>query len=133
MKVRELIRQLQELDPTGEIEVIGWAGDIYFAERMSDYYDGHPLLLIRDDSLKPYYDIVGMQIGSPTGEDKIVLHEMDLKDVLLDNPDLKVIINTGSSHSNDRYQKMVDEARAEMKAIIDRVEAPSKERKNAAN
>jgi hypothetical protein len=118
VKVKELIRQLQELDPTGEIEVVGCAGDIDFVDCLKSYYDGHPGILIRDGC-----NILGIQIGLPNDEWKIVLREMNMEDVLLDNPDAQVIIDTGSPQSNARYQERADKIRAKSKAIWDKYNA----------
>ena len=125
MKVRELIRQLQEADPTGEIEVVGWAGDIYFVERKHNYYDGYPNLLIHNEEERgKSYSIIGMNIGHPNGEDKIVLHEMDLDEVLLNDPDAIIINNTDRD-----YSKMIAAKRNRVIKIKESVERWSKRRK----
>ncbi len=109
MKSKELIKQLQELDPTGEIEVIGSAGDISFADRIQDYYDGYARTLLRDKA----GHIIGMEIGSPIHADKIVLFEVDTDTVLLDDPDA-IIIN----HTNRDYTKDIERRRERMKRLI---------------
>lgn len=114
MKSKELIRQLQELDPTGEIEVTGWYGAIHFANRTQYYWDGYVHTLILDE----HGCAKGMRIGPIANEDKIVLHEMDLEDVLLDNPDAPITINVSGS-SRERYEKKVAEARQKMRQIIE--------------
>ena len=50
MKSKELICQLQKLDPEGNCEVFG-DGDIYYLEKLPWYYDGKPGILIRDPKL----------------------------------------------------------------------------------
>jgi len=40
MKTKELIRQLQEMDPEGELHVTGDSGAILDVQRMPGYYDG---------------------------------------------------------------------------------------------
>lgn len=77
MKTKELIRLLQENDPSGELEVVGSYGDIYFIERLPDYYDGKVNILIKDDE-----KIIGMKQN--IGKDKIVLAELSLEDVMTD-------------------------------------------------
>ena len=91
MKTKELIRQLQECDPTGEVEVICDGGDIYTVIPLPAYYDGSLKTLIRDDNLKPYYDVIGMR-ETREGR-KIVLQGMDLQDVCwdIDNPEKLII------------------------------------------
>ena len=59
MKTKELIKELQELDPTGETEVVCGCGDIYFVEELPAYYDGRLGVLIKDESKKPYYHVKG--------------------------------------------------------------------------
>lgn len=87
MKSRELIRILQELDPSGEIEV--YAGnDILFAERLPGYYDGAPFRLVRDPAKAPYYDVVGF-VYDRCGP-KIQLHTHGLTDAVVDLRDVPV-------------------------------------------
>ena len=83
MKTKELIKQLQELDPEGICEVFG-DGDIYCLEKLPWYYDGKPGILIRDESKKPYYDIIGMRQITPADGDKIYLKCMDLEQLAMD-------------------------------------------------
>ncbi len=59
MKVKDLIKQLNELDPTGEINVCVGNVDIYFLSKQPAYYDGAYQQLIRDPIKAPYYDVVG--------------------------------------------------------------------------
>jgi hypothetical protein len=89
MKSKELIKQLQELDPTGEIEVGCGNHDIWYAERMPAYYDGRFQLLLRDPKLTgKCFDIIGARYVSRG--DKIKLVSMGVADVLWDNPDAVV-------------------------------------------
>jgi hypothetical protein len=105
MKSGELIKQLQELDPTGEIEVIGSNGDIYFAEL--DYSNAETLL-IHDPALKgKAYSIIGIQIGQeakPTRPGLIILHEMDMDDVFCDDPDMPVTVYHNSQWVVERIR-----------------------------
>jgi len=57
MKTKELIRQLLNLDPTGEADVCVGNADIHLAERLSAYYDG-PLQILERGG-KQGYDIIG--------------------------------------------------------------------------
>jgi hypothetical protein len=87
MKSKELIKQLQKLDPEGNCEVFG-DGDIYFCDRLPWYYDGKPGILIRDESKKPYYHVAGMRQIKPEDGDKIYIYTMTLDDVVCDgHPD----------------------------------------------
>lgn len=58
MKSKELIRQLLELDPSGDIEVSIGNTDIYHIERLPAYYDGTQQVLIRDEKSQ-YYNVIG--------------------------------------------------------------------------
>jgi len=80
MKTKELIRQLQEIDPEGEAEVVVGRSDIYFLEKTAMFYDGLPTILIRDPSKQPYYDVIGFK-ASCTGT-KIMIKTYDYEDVL---------------------------------------------------
>ena len=42
MKTADLIRRLQEADPTGELECVAGGEDVYFVQRLPMYYDGWP-------------------------------------------------------------------------------------------
>ena len=60
MKTKELIRLLQQADPSGEIEV-NCGGDINTVEVMPAYYDGALHVLIRDEKESPYDNVIGMR------------------------------------------------------------------------
>lgn len=49
MKTRELIRQLQELDPSGDVECCVGNVDIIYVQKLPAYYDGRLQVLKRDD------------------------------------------------------------------------------------
>lgn len=106
MKTKDLIKELQELDPTGECQVFG-DGDIYFCEKVPWYYDGRPGILIRDESKKPYYDVVGIRQINETDGDKIYLKCMTLENVLYDSPQDRSIITEG----NPEFLKEAEEIR----------------------
>ena len=107
MKTKELIRQLQECDPTGEVEVICDGGDIYTVIPLPAYYDGSLKTLIRDDSLKPYYDVIGMR-ETREGR-KVVLQGMDLQDVCWDIDDPSKLIIEGSDEFKESAKKHIKE------------------------
>lgn len=83
MKTKELIKTFQELDPSGEIEVVVNGDPIYFAEKIPAYYDGALKILIQDESLSPYYNVVGMKI-TQKGE-KIRLNTNSFEDIISEN------------------------------------------------
>lgn len=59
MKTRELIRLLQEADPTGEVECCVDNHDIWLVEAQGAGYDGALEILVRNPDLRPHYDVVG--------------------------------------------------------------------------
>lgn len=72
MKTRELVRLLQEADPSGEAEANVDGCDIYQVYLEDGYYDGPYEVLIHDDNLKPYWTIVGGQFRRDGKKVKIV-------------------------------------------------------------
>jgi hypothetical protein len=132
MKVKELIRKLQEADPTGEIEVVvpsedGWV-DIYHLEVVEGYHDGPYQLLVHDPKLKDKsYSIVGAEYRND-GE-KLVLHSYSIKDALLSNPDLPVkVIADECPGQGERMTEAVNEWRKEMCRIRRDVDGPKPQR-----
>lgn len=78
MKSKELIKQLQELDPTGEIEVAVGNQDIWLVDCYPAYYDGNLQVLKRINS--EYYDITGVEFKIQGS--KIDLRPMGFDDVI---------------------------------------------------
>jgi hypothetical protein len=82
MKTSELIRLLQEADPSGDVECCIDNHDIYSVERWPAFYDGALEILIRDPSLRPYYEVIGGIIRR-TGQ-KIRLRSLPLEHAVWD-------------------------------------------------
>lgn len=89
MKSKELIRLLQEQDPSGEIEVCVNNADIYFLSNESAYWDGSLQVLTRDHSKDPYYNLTGGKYVR-SGR-KIQIYTTSIRDVLWENPYTAVI------------------------------------------
>lgn len=88
MKTSELIRLLQEADPTGQAECCVDNEDIHFLEVLPGYYDGRLEVFTRDPARAPYFDIVGARItGSGT---KIKIKHMSIAELLIDHPEMPV-------------------------------------------
>jgi hypothetical protein len=82
MKTKELIKQLQELDPTGEVEVcINNTSDIFTIDLLPAYYDGK-LTVLKRDLTKECYNITGIEIKAE-GQ-KISLLDYPLEDYIID-------------------------------------------------
>lgn len=88
MKSKDIIAKLQELDPSGEIEVFVDNMDIFTIHKDFSCWDGCPTLLLRDESKKPYYDIIGWnKTGNIPEGMKINFRILNEYDILLNNPD----------------------------------------------
>ena len=114
MKTKDLIKKLQELDPSGEIEVVADGLPIYFAEKMPAYWDGDLPMLIQDkDLIGRCYSVIGFKY-TDKGK-KIMLRSMSLDDFLTDNPDGNVELDLSTEKKQKEYQKMVNKLRDEIK------------------
>lgn len=118
MKTKDLIAQLQENDPTGEVECVVGGIDIHFVERMPGFYDGCYQVLIKD---KPNQYPTGVKIMR-SGE-KVMIHTLSASDLIFDAEDVEVIIDPqmGEFHTI-RYQNLVAKWRQEAIDINNDVE-----------
>jgi len=118
MKTKELIRQLQEADPSGELEcAIGGNIDIMSVYEMPAYYDGYLEILERDHSKDPYYNVSG---GIITGKgQKIKIEGYSIEDAILDDADFPVKF---IGEHCDRYRKSVEKYREEIRQIDKEIE-----------
>jgi hypothetical protein len=105
MKTKELIEELNKLDPEGNCE-INFGGAIIYLMRLPWYYDGKYSILIKDDEGK----IIGMREATANDGDKINVHTMTVDDLgydeewdKIDNPDINYIIE-GDDRFIQRYQ-----------------------------
>lgn len=125
VKTAELIRRLQEADPSGEMECVVGTSDVYFVEALPYYYDGAPLLLVHDEKLRDNaYSIVGARYM--ISGNKVRITTMDLEAVLCGDPELP--IETGS-----KYEARVESTRREMREMIACANAETTERERGAN
>lgn len=107
MKTGELIKLLQEADPSGELPVCVGNHDVYFVQKLPAYYDGPLQQLIHDDSLRPYWSIVGAKIT--TRGLKVDIATMSIEDAINDVPDLPV--ECEGSWTQERVDRWRAEAR----------------------
>ena len=119
MKTKELIKQLQALDPTGEEEVCIANSDILFIERLPAYYDGVFEVLKRDPVNTSSYNIIGVEFRSKGQKIKIVPH--GIEDVLLDEPEMPVYYDSmySEEHRKDRVKQLREQYRELNKRIED--------------
>lgn len=120
MKTNELIRRLQEADPSGDMEVTVGKTDIYFLQKIPGYYDGCHQILKRDSALEgECYNIIGAEIRSEGQHICIETH--DIRTALVDNPDFPVTYD--SEYAEIHYRDRVEEWRAEARQIQESVAA----------
>lgn len=123
MKTKDLIKLLQETDPSGELQCSINGVDIYFAQIKPGYWDGVYQVIIKDEDKKNQCNIVGMEYRSDG--DKLCIETYSIKDVMLDDPNIPVkVIDV---FCNKKMQKTVNKWRKEIKDIIKKVD---KELKN---
>lgn len=120
MKTKELIRKLQEADPSGEIECCVGNVDIHFVSREPAYWDGPLQVLTRDETNTKDYNIVGGQyIRSGY---KIQIHTLEISDIF-DDPN--VVINysmVGEAALIEKYKESDEKSRKKYKEIYLRLE-----------
>lgn len=109
VKTKELIKQLQEADPTGEVEVTVGNTDIHFVDALPSYYDGCQQILIRDEKNKDSYNIIGGKVRS--NGCKVMLRLHSIKDAIFDNPKLPVDYSDLGFFYNGSYKKDHDRMR----------------------
>ena len=102
MIVKELIKQLQEADPTGELPVCVGNYDIYLVDCMPAYYDGTLQQLVRDESIIKGYNVVGAKFIA--NGFKVSIVSESIEDAILENPELPVEY-AGYLNDGDKYYK----------------------------
>jgi hypothetical protein len=107
VKTKELIKQLQEADPSGELEVNAAGEDILYVDRLPGYYDGCYEVIKRNDD----GDTISIEVKT-TGE-KIIIKTEGIKDAIADNDDVKIIYD--SDYAREHYEKRIEEIRKETK------------------
>ena len=116
MKSKEVIRLIQEIDPTGEIEVCVGNEDIHFIDRVAAYYDGCLRVLVRDPGKEPYYDVVGIKYVSKG--DKIDIHTLSVKDVIWEDPDVPIDYSGLGKAQAAHYLELNEKDRAEVVKLL---------------
>lgn len=109
MKTKELIRQLQEADPSGELDCcMETTTDIDFVERLPAFYDGIQEILVRDPNKdREDYNIVG---GIFTGEGvKVCIRSYSIEDALWDYDGKFPIEYIKCSRPQEKVKEIKDE------------------------
>lgn len=101
MKTKELIEELNKLDPEGNCE-INFGGAITHLIRLPWYYDGKYSILIKNDD----GDVIGMREATAEDGDKINVHTMTVDDLGYDEvwENFEYIIK-GDDRFLQRYQR----------------------------
>ena len=121
MKTKDLIAELQEADPSGELEVCVENVDIFTVTTEPAYWDGRLQVLTRDPAKKPYYDVVGGKYTSKGS--KVVISPMSITDLLWNDPDAVIDYSeVGNPDSAERYRKSDDETRKASRDVELKVE-----------
>lgn len=120
MKTKELIRRLQEADPSGEEECCVGNADIFFVENQEAYWDGYLQVLERDPAKAPFYDVVGARYVSKGR--KINIRPLSISDAIFTNEDLPIDFSECSISNKKYYEKSVSEKREQIRNIKHGVE-----------
>ena len=129
MKTKDLIKLLQETDPSGEMDCVVNNVDIFIAYGVVSYWDGCKQLLIRDETNKDCYNVVAAEYRSDGW--KVQIETMDISEALLNDPDLPVKVVDTFVHK--QMQERVDKWRQEIKEIKERVHKYKKENNGKNN
>ena len=106
MKTRELIEQLQSLDPSGELECCIENHDISFLDLVPASYDGTLELIERSSEDNEVCSAVLETQGK-----KIRLHPLSIADAIFDIPALPVSINAEEPELIEQHEAKVAEWR----------------------
>lgn len=129
MKTKELIRQLQEHDPTGENECVVDGVDIHFVQHYPGYYDGWYEVLIRDpERTGRCYDVQAVRM-TRAGQ-KVRLHLHSAEDALLDNYNMPIELDESLGSHKERIQSMVDKWRNKSIQMDEELEREALDEKN---
>lgn len=117
MKSKNLIKLLQYIDPSGEIEVVGNDNaDIHFFELKQSYWDGKAQIHIRDKDDK----IIGIKYQ--VEGNKIQIRTYSVEDAIFDNPDILVDVSEIRSHmsaSLESIEMMIEDLRKESRKLFE--------------
>lgn len=133
MKTKELIRRLQEADPSGEAECVVDNHDIYFLDTVEGYWDGHHEVLVRDEAEQHFFNVIGAKI-SGRGR-KVRLNVLPIEEVMLgfNMPDLPVDLSECGVHQRHRYEEAVERWRQEARRASTELAAMRAKKKEKPN
>lgn len=117
MNTRELIAELQQQDPSGEVTVCVGNSPIFFVERLPAYYDGPLLDLTRDPTKKPNYDVIAVKYRR--SGDKVKLHTLDVEDAIEMDPNVPVDVSELSERQRETELVAIEMFRAKWRQYWD--------------
>lgn len=119
MKTKELIRQLQDADPSGETEVCIGNADINFVDVLPAYYDGRLQVLQRNEN-NGCYNIIGAKLVSQGN--KVIIHPLSIYDALWNDPDMPIDYSDCSEQCAARYKESHDKTRQQVRECESKLE-----------
>lgn len=116
MKTKELIRQLQKADPSGEEECVVGGTDISDVSPMVGYYDGPYEHLVLDEE--------GQVVGAELRRDgiKVVISTYSIEDLVFSRPRIPVKCECYDVERNAAFLGRVEEWRQQSHDISNQVE-----------
>lgn len=110
MKTKDLIKELQEADPSGELHVMDLRGAIHFVDCQPGYHNGPCHYVEKSIHYPSKYYIVDKK-------DKVVIHGVDLDDFIWghDGKTDKIIVDLHSTTTAEHYNKRIQDIAAEAK------------------
>lgn len=126
----ELVKMLQEADPSGELPVFDWYGQPYCIEVTEFYWDGMQVMILHDEELlgKCYSVKAAKFLGEGK---KAVIRSLNLSDVIGNNPDIEVDTSGYDHYVNKDHKRKIEEAVQEYRQYIrnldERIEREHKE------
>lgn len=107
MKTKELIKLLQDQDPSGELEVTVGKTPIETVLALPAYYDGPVQSFVFDSSSEETGKIIGAEIRWSGHHLRIC--ELSIRDALAEDPELPVVLE----RKDREYSKKIEAWRAE--------------------
>ncbi len=120
MKTKDIIEQLQELDPSGELDVSVGLADISDISILPSYYDGYQQILIRHP--EGYFPKGGRY---NVDKDKIVIDSLSFKEAIYSDPEFSIDYSGLSEDRVKRYEESHEKEREDSYKITSEVDFQS--------
>lgn len=111
MTTGELIRRLQEADPTGEVPVCVGNEDVWDVQNQPAYYDGHLQQLVMDPD-SDCYPVVGVRVLRHGR--KVQLETHGYRDAIWENPEVPITFDV--ENPPERWLQDIEETRVAVRA-----------------